>query len=150
MLQYHAMQPRHVRVPARRRPRWLSGEGGTREGLPLPPSFIRRYARFFPTLDLRRVRVHVGIPRELAARAGITNPAAISYRYHIYVVPEYADLSSGSGRRVILHELRHIAQWKALGDKLYTSYGEVNRGGYWKNPYERDAYRYEQLILSAT
>jgi hypothetical protein len=119
------------------------------KGVPLPPEFIERWKRFFPSLDLRRVRVHWGIPARLTRLAGIPNPAAVSYRYHIYVDPRYADLNSPHGTRVILHELRHVAQWRAFGDRLYTMYQEANRRGYWRNPLEQDAYRYERLILAA-
>ena len=140
------MQPK--RFPARRRLRLPDG-GDPAKGIPLPPDFIRRYQRFFPTVDLKKVRVHIGIPRKLAKLAGIPHPAAVSYRNRIYVDPNYADLRSAEGRRLILHELRHVAQWKAFGDELYTSYQKAHSHGYWRNPYERDAYRYERLVLKA-
>lgn len=51
---------------------------------------------------------------------------------------------------MVVHELRHVDQWAAHGDEVYSKYRKaLDLWGYWLNPWERDAYRHERRVLAA-
>ena len=143
------MQPACIRVRGPREP-WLPparDQGSPGPGRPLPQVVQRVLQPFFPDLDLSKIIVHQGIPEELKRRAASPNPAAISVGNHIYVEPGYASLLTPSGWRVLIHELRHIEQYQREGPEVMRKYKEAHRKyGYWDNPYERDAYRFESIV----
>lgn len=149
------MQPRHIRQRGRPE-RWLyparavngDGIGTPGPGRPLP-KVVRRILQPFFSVDLSKVRVHQGIPAWLATRAAVPNPAAMSYKYDIYIAPGYADLFKPSGWRTLIHELRHIEQYARLGPGMYNRYRQyAHKQGYWENPFEVDAYRFEAAVAS--
>jgi len=143
------MQPRAIRIPARREGLTAHPEAKNGKGRPLPRRFVERFQRFF-TYDLRKVRIHRGIPARLRALAGCRDPIAVSYRDRIYIAPGYANLNTPSGLRTVLHELRHVDQWARYGDRVYREYARAARAwGYWANPWERDAYRHERRVFRA-
>ena len=149
------MQPACIRERGRPEP-WLfpaksvdvRGVGEPGPGRPLP-GIVRRVLQPFFKVDLRKVRVYQGIPEWLVKRSAVQNPAAMSYRYNIYVAPGYADLFKPSGWRTLIHELRHVEQFDREGSAMYTRYrGFTGQRGYWANPYEQDAYRFEKAVAA--
>ena len=150
------MQPARIRRRGGRE-QWLvparavdkNGIGKPSVGRPIPP-IVQRILQPFYHFPLKKVRVHQGIPAWLARKAAIDKPAAMSYKYQVYVSPGYADLKLPSGWRTLIHELRHVEQYHTLGNKMYQNYGQVAaRDGYWKNPYEEDAYNFESKVAKA-
>ncbi|MEM1684311.1 MAG: DUF4157 domain-containing protein [Nanopusillaceae archaeon] len=116
----------------------------------MPAFLVSLLQPFFPGVDLKRVRIHRGIPPEIRARSAVTNPAAITVGYTIYVQPGYMDITHPHGIRTLLHELRHIQQYAALGSSFTQEYSKgVRQYGYWRNPFELDAYVVEHRLANA-
>ena len=105
---------------------------------------------YFPNVRLEKVRVHQGVPPEMAASAGVADPIAMTVQRDIYIAPGYGDLKTPSGLRTLVHEIAHVAQWEEVGDKVYPEYRKQTRWkGYWGNPWEREAYRAEDTVARA-
>ena len=150
------MQPARIRTRGRPEPWLLPARVVDNKGIGIPgrgrpiPSIVQKILQPFYHFPLKRVRVHQGIPQWLARRAAVSKPAAMSYKYDIYVAPGYADLKIPSGWKVLIHELRHVEQYHRVGPKMYRNYGRYTaREGYWKNPYEKDAYSFERKVAHA-
>lgn len=104
----------------------------------------------FYSFPLEKVRIHVGIPEFIRARAATDRPIAVSCRYNIYIDPRYASFRHPTAWRIILHELRHIEQYHRYGEKLYEDYRRFKKThGYWNNPFEIDAYAFERRVAEA-
>lgn len=136
------MQP--ASVCARGRDIWPPGR------TKLPRFLIRVLQPFFPGLDLSRVEIQRGIPPEIRARSALEDPAAVTVGYTIYVKPGYMDITHPGGIRALIHELRHVQQYAKLGSSFTRAYSEaIRRHGYWRNPFEVDAYQYERQVARA-
>jgi len=142
------MQPACIRIRGPKET-WLPparGNGTPGPGRPLPKVVQKVLQPFFPDLDLSKVIVHQGIPEEIRKRASSPNPVAVSVKNHIFIEPGYASLLTPSGWRVLIHELRHIQQFQRDPDVLKKYKEAHHKYGYWDNPYERDAYRFESIV----
>lgn len=117
------------------------------------PEPARRVLRsVYPTLDLRGVRFHLGIPHVFNAFAiqGITLPGKLlPRRTRIYIDPRYWDPGSVQGLGLLLHEAYHALQIQEAGPGigllrpflvLYLACAAGNRFRYAGHPMEDDAY----------
>lgn len=114
----------------------------------LPAEVRRTIQGAYPGIDLRKVRLVSPIPVRIRRRTQVPRPAAVTWRYTIYVEPAYADATTPTGLRVILHELRHMAQWKKYGDSFYPAYA-AQGGSVKANPFEADAISFETAATVA-
>lgn len=134
------------------------------------PEPARRVLRtVYPTLDLRSLRFHLGIPHifNLFAIQGITLPGKISpRRARIYINPSFWEPGSLDGLGLLLHEAFHALQLQEAGPGiglmrpflvLYLACAAANRFRYGGHPLEDDAYllagdresRFESLFRKA-
>lgn len=117
------------------------------------PEAARRIVRaVYPTLDLERVRFHVGIPHvfNVLDIQGITLPGKVSpRRTRIYIEPRFWRPESVDGMGLILHEVYHALQIQEAGPGLgllrpfvilYLAIAAGNRFRYAGHPLEDDAY----------
>lgn len=119
--------------------------------LPEPARQILRSV--YPTLDLRGLRFHLGIPHvfNLFAIQGITLPGKVfPRRTRIYIEPRYWQPGSVDGLGLLLHEAYHALQLQEAGPGigllrpflvLYLACAAGNRFRYAGHPMEDDAYR---------
>jgi hypothetical protein len=119
--------------------------------LPEPARQILRLV--YPTLDLRTLRFHLGIPHffNLFAIQGITLPGKVfPRRTRIYIEPRYWQPGSVDGLGLLLHEAYHALQLQEAGPGigllrpflvLYLACAAGNRFRYEGHPMEDDAYR---------
>ncbi|MEA2564127.1 MAG: hypothetical protein QOH06_5631 [Acidobacteriota bacterium] len=119
--------------------------------LPEPARQILRSV--YPTLDLRGLRFHLGIPHffNLFAIQGITLPGRIfPRRARIYIEPRFWNPGSVDGLGLLLHEAYHALQLQEAGPGigllrpflvLYLACAAGNRFRYAGHPMEDDAYR---------
>ncbi|HEX6863993.1 MAG TPA: hypothetical protein VF414_14290 [Thermoanaerobaculia bacterium] len=119
----------------------------------LPEPARRVLQSVYPTLDLRGLRFHVGIPHffNLFAIQGITLPGKVSpRRTRIYIEPRYWQPGSVDGLGLLLHEAYHALQLQEAGPGigllrpflvLYLACAAGNRFRYAGHPMEDDAYR---------
>ena len=118
------------------------------------PEPARRVLRsVYPTLDLRGLRFHLGIPHffKLFAIQGITLPGKVFPRHtRIYIEPRFWDPGSVDGLGLLLHEAYHALQLQEAGPGigllrpflvLYLACAAGNRFRYAGHPMEDDAYR---------
>ena len=117
------------------------------------PEHARRVLRtVYPTLDLKALRFHLGIPHvfNLFAIQGITLPGKLRPRSRIYIEPEFWDPGSLDGLGLLLHESYHALQIQEAGFGLgllrpfmvlYLACAAGNRFQYAGHPMEDDAYR---------
>jgi Domain of unknown function (DUF4157) len=76
----------------------------------LEPEVRARLARFFPGLNLDRIRVYEGIPWYVKGA-----PLAYADRHRIYFQPGAYRPDSGEGLALIAHELVHCWQYQRHG-----------------------------------
>jgi hypothetical protein len=76
----------------------------------LPKSAAQVLSPFFPGFDLRRVRIHEGIPRYVVGR-----PIGYADRDHIYFAPGAYRVDTVAGLALIAHELAHCRQYGRYG-----------------------------------
>ena len=119
----------------------------------LPEPARRVLQTVYPTLDLRRLRFHRGIPHvfNLFAIQGITLPGKVfPRRVRIYIEPRFWDPGSVDGLGLLLHEAYHALQLQEAGPGLglfrpflvlYLACAAGNRFRYAGHPMEDDAYR---------
>ena len=119
----------------------------------LPEPARRVLQSVYPTLDLRGLRFHLGIPHvfNLFAIQGITLPGRVSpRRARIYIDPRFWDPGSLDGLGLLLHEAYHALQLQEAGPGLgllrpflvlYLACAAANRFRYAGHPMEDDAYR---------
>jgi hypothetical protein len=119
--------------------------------LPEPTRQILRSV--YPTLDLRGLRFHIGIPHffNLFAIQGITLPGKVfPRRTRIYIEPRFWQPGSVDGLGLLLHEAYHALQLQEAGPGigllrpflvLYLACAAGNRFRYAGHPMEDDAYR---------
>lgn len=119
----------------------------------LPEPARRVLQAVYPTLDLRRLRFHLGIPHvfNLFAIQGITLPGKVfPRRTRIYIEPRFWDPGSIDGLGLLLHEAYHALQLQEAGPGLglfrpflvlYLACAAGNRFRYAGHPMEDDAYR---------
>lgn len=118
------------------------------------PEHVRKVLQaVYPTLDLRSVRFHLGIPHvfNLFAIQGITLPGKLRpRRARIYIEPKYWNPGSVDGLGLLLHETYHALQIQEAGPGLgllrpflilYLACAAGNRFRYAGHPMEDDAYR---------
>ena len=94
----------------------LKNSKGKRPGYPfhLPPDVQRLLAPHFPGFDLRKIRVHLTIPRHVRLFA-VINPAAYTAGNHIHFAPGAYDDASIAGIALIAHEVTHCLQYRKYG-----------------------------------
>ncbi len=118
----------------------------------LPEEVRRLLAVSYPTLDLRRVSFHRGLPHLLRwAAHGITLSAVLSpFGCRIYIQPRRLDTASVDGLGLLVHEAFHALQMQEAGPGLgllrpfivlYLACAAGNGFQYHRHPMERDAYR---------
>jgi hypothetical protein len=119
----------------------------------LPEPARRVLQSVYPTLDLRGLRFHLGIPHifNLFAIQGITLPGKVfPRRTRIYIEPRYWQPGSVDGLGLLLHEAYHALQLQEAGPGigllrpflvLYLACAAGNRFRYAGHPMEDDAYR---------
>jgi hypothetical protein len=118
----------------------------------LPEDARRALAELYPTLDLRRVRFHLGLPHFLRNVAdGITLPDAFSLRRcRIYIRSSSWRPASPGGLGLLAHEAYHALQMQEAGPGLglvrpfivlYLACAAGNGFRYIGHPMEDDAYR---------
>lgn len=118
----------------------------------LPEEVRRLLADSYPTLDLRRVSFHRGLPHLLRwAAQGMTLPAVLSpVGCRIYIQPRWWDTTSVHGLGLLLHEAFHALQMQEAGPGLglfrpflvlYLACSAGNGFQYRHHPMEQDAYR---------
>jgi hypothetical protein len=137
-----------MRSRAKRLQRWLFPP---EVELPEPARQILRLV--YPTLDLRGLRFHRGIPHffNLFAIQGITLPGKVfPRRTRIYIERRFWDPGSVDGLGLLLHEAYHALQLQEAGPGigllrpflvLYLACAAGNRFRYAGHPMEDDAYR---------
>jgi hypothetical protein len=149
-----------LQVRARRLWRWLFPPE-----IELPEPARRRLAALFPTLDLRRVSFHRGLPHLLRGGSeGMVLPAPFSpVRCRIYIQPELWRPDTDAGFSLLAHEAFHALQMQEAGPGiglvrpflvLYLACWGGNRFQYLGHPMEEDAYdlagrwlsRFEQAV----
>ncbi|HYP28903.1 MAG TPA: DUF4157 domain-containing protein [Blastocatellia bacterium] len=121
-------------------------------GSALPESTIKLLAPYFPSLNLREIRVREGIPWYV-----LMDASAYADRNYIYFAPGAYDPYSVEGIAIIGHEITHSAQYKAIGTLkfrvlylwewvrgLYTHLSI--RRAYARNPFEVAAARMQSRI----
>lgn len=84
------------------------------ESFRLPPDLRELLAPHFPDFDLRRIVIHLYIPRRVKMFA-VINPAAYTSGNHIYFAPDSYDPETIEGVALIAHEITHSAQYKTYG-----------------------------------
>lgn len=117
------------------------------------PEHARRVLRtVYPTLDLKWLRFHLGIPHvfNMFAIQGITMPGRLRpRRARIYIEPRYWDPGSLDGLGLLLHESYHALQIQEAGPGLgflrpfmilYLACAAGNGFRYAGHPLEDDAY----------
>ncbi|HYG63930.1 MAG TPA: hypothetical protein VEL74_15235 [Thermoanaerobaculia bacterium] len=121
--------------------------------VPVPEGVRRLVAAVYPTLDLRRVSFHRGVPHLLGLvdSHAMAVPAALSpRRIRIYVRPRYWDTATVEGLGLLLHEAFHALQIQETGPGLgllrpftilYLACAGGSRFLYHLHPMEVDAYR---------
>lgn len=119
----------------------------------LPEPARRVLQAVYPTLDLRGLRFHLGIPHvfNLFAIQGITLPGKVfPRRTRIYIEPRFWQPGSVDGLGLLLHEAYHALQLQEAGPGiglmrpflvLYLACAAGNRFRYAGHPMEDDAYR---------
>lgn len=118
----------------------------------LPEDARRALAELYPTLDLGRVRFHLGLPHFLRNVAeGITLPDVLSLRgCRIYIRPSSWRPAAPRGLGLIAHEAFHALQMQEAGPGpglvrpfivLYLACAAGNGFRYVGHPMEDDAYR---------
>lgn len=121
-------------------------------GSELPESAIKLLAPYFPTMDLREIRVREGIPWYVPMGA-----SAYADRNYIYFAPGAYDPYSVEGIAILGHEITHSAQYKAIGTMKFRAlylwewvrglYKHLSfRGAYARNPFEVAAARMQSRI----
>ncbi len=137
-----------MRSRAKRLQRWLFPP---EVELPEPARQILRSV--YPTLDLRGLRFHIGIPHvfNLFAIQAITLPGKVfPRRTRIYIKRRFWDPGSVDGLGLLLHEAYHALQLQEAGPGigllrpflvLYLACAAGNRFRYAGHPMEDDAYR---------
>ena len=114
-----------------------------RPALELWPDTKQMMRRFFPSLDLERVRFKTGcsLPGNWLARE--TWVSAMTLGYGIYVAGDHVQ-ESWSALELLMHELVHVDQVRRLGSerRFACEYGKgyLAGGGYRGNPLEVEAY----------
>jgi hypothetical protein len=117
----------------------------------LPEDARRVIAELYPTLDLGRVRFHLGLPHFLRNVAdGITLPGVLSPRLcRIYIRPRSWRPASPNGLGLLAHEAYHALQMQEAGPGLglvrpfivlYLACAAGNGFRYAGHPMEDDAY----------
>jgi hypothetical protein len=84
------------------------------KALYLPSDVQILLARHFPDFDLRRVRIHIGIPSHVRLFAAIT-AAAYTSGDDLYFAPGVYDTTTIEGLALIAHEIAHSVQYKRYG-----------------------------------
>ena len=119
----------------------------------LPEAARRVLQTVYPTLDLRRLRFHLGIPHffNLFAIQGITLPGKVfPRRTRVYIEPRFWEPGSVEGLGLLLHEAYHALQLQEAGPGLglfrpflvlYLACAAGNGFRYAGHPIEDDAYR---------
>lgn len=119
----------------------------------LPEPARRVLQAVYPTLDLRRLRFHLGIPHffNLFAIQGITLPGKVfPRRTRVYIEPRFWEPGSVEGLGLLLHEAYHALQLQETGPGigllrpflvLYLACAAGNGFRYAGHPIEDDAYR---------
>ena len=136
-----------LRTRARRLWRWLFPQE-----VGLPEEARRTLAALYPSLDLRRVRFHRGLPHLLARFSnGITLPGALSLRLcRIYIQPRSWRPETAGGLDLLAHEAFHALQMQETGPGLglvrpfivlYLACASGVGFRYRRHPLEIDAYR---------
>ena len=121
-------------------------------GSELPESTIKLLAPYFPTMNLREIRVREGIPWYVPMAA-----SAYADRNYIYFAPGAYDPYSVEGIAIIGHEITHSAQYKAIGTMKFRAlylwewvrgfYRHLSvRRAYARNPFEVAAARMQSRI----
>jgi hypothetical protein len=137
--------------------------------LELPADARRRLAALFPTLDLRRVSFHRGLPHLLSrGTEGMVLPAPLSpVRCRIYVQPDCWQPETDDGFSLLVHEAFHALQMQETGPGLglvrpflilYLACAAGNGFRYVGHPMEEDAYevagrwlsRFEKAVADGT
>jgi hypothetical protein len=137
--------------------------------LELPAGARRRLAALFPTLDLRRVSFHRGLPHLLRGRTeAMVLPAPLSpVRCRIYVRPDCWQPETDDGFSLLVHEAFHALQMQEAGSGLgmirpflilYLACAGGNGFRYSTHPMEVDAYavagrrrsRFERAVAAGT
>jgi hypothetical protein len=113
-------------------------EGLRSGGKPLPASardfFEPRFGR-----DFSSVRIHADTTGGEAARS--FNAEAFAYKNHLAFAPGRYDPDSGSGRRLLAHELAHVVQQGYAGSE--SGPGQEDGGQAWVLPYrKKGSYNY--------
>lgn len=130
-----------------------------RRGEPLPLEVQQLLAPFFPDFDLRRVRIHEGIPRYVTIASAI-EPIGYTDRNRIYLTPGSYRVDSIEGLALLAHEITHCRQYKQHGTwrfraKYLTAYFKNRRRGmsaqtaYLSIPYEIEAREIEAKVHAA-
>lgn len=119
----------------------------------LPEHARRVLQAVYPTLDLKGLRFHLGIPHvfNVFAIEGITLPGRLRpRRTRIYIEPRFWDPGSTKGLGLLLHESYHALQIQEAGPGLgflrpfivlYLACAAGNGFRYAEHPMEDDAYR---------
>jgi hypothetical protein len=124
---------------------------------PLPQAVQELLAPHFPDFDLRRVRIHHGIPPHIRLFAVII-PSAYTSGYDLHFAPGAYDTDSIEGLALIAHEIAHSIQYERHGkvrfQLLYLLHYVANKRkamsdlhAYEEIPFEREARAKEQEVL---
>jgi len=131
----------------------------------LPEAAVRRLAALYPTLALRRVTFHRGLPWfTQRGVGGITLPGLLSpVACRIYIRPQLWQPDTGEGFSLLAHEAFHALQMQEAGPGLglvrpflilYLACAARNGFRYAGHPMEADAYavagEWESLVERET
>lgn len=123
-------------------------------GQPLSPCVKNRLRPYFTGVNLDDIRVHQGIPAEVAA---IADPLAYTEGNRIYFKKGEYDPHSVGGLSDLGHEITHSDQYAKLGftnfqAKYLREYAELRRLGldhdkaYWNISFEKEARKKAEII----
>jgi hypothetical protein len=94
------------------------------DNTPLPESSRETLGKWFPDLDLTKIRSHTGIPFYVL----VFNPEAIAYTEgnDIYYRAGYYNQKSAAGLALTGHELTHVRQEHRYGQGFYRRHYLLN------------------------
>ena len=128
-------------------------------GEPLPLEIQQLLAPFFPGYDLRRVRIHEGIPRYITAVSAI-EPVGYTNQNRIYLASGAYRVDTLEGLALLAHEIAHCRQyhehgvWRFRFQYLAAYFKNRRRGmtgqnAYLSIPFETEAREIEMKVHTA-
>lgn len=111
-----------------------------RQGRPLNATERALYLPYFQPRTLQLVRIIEGyVPFWLSKRmCAVVLGHRIYFRYGLYQSDESVLINAPASLELLAHELTHVEQY--LSGMTIFKYMWASRYGYWRNPYEIEAY----------